>query len=79
MSIVVEITVGADGHLFRCGTTWTAKQAKDEIRSEYLLIGGGLKLDGLSVLDEAQLDGSGKYAFVGAKSSEGKKNAVHFT
>ena len=64
-----DITV--NGEVFPCPNDWTVDQAKAEIRSAYLLAGGGLRADGVPLLGTQRIgDTAGALSFAGGQSTQ---------
>ena len=63
-----DITVR--GEVFPCPKDWTVDQAKEEIRSFYVLAGGGLQADGVPLLGTQRIgDTAGALSFVGGQQT----------
>ena len=70
-----DITVNDE--VFRCPIDWTVDQAKAEIRSFYVLAGGGLQEVGVPLLGTQRIgDTVGTLSFVGGKQIQQGKSAV---
>ena len=62
-----DIAVEGATRLFKCPVGWTVLDVENRIRIEYLIQGGGLKLNGLATFDKDSIAVSGKYEFVGGQ------------
>jgi hypothetical protein len=69
-----DITV--NGEVFPCPNDWTVDEAKAEIRSFYVLAGGGLQEGGVPLLGTQRIrDTAGALSFVGGKQIQQGKSA----
>jgi hypothetical protein len=61
------VNIQIDGHKdksFPCPVGWTVETARSEIRSMYLLIGGGILMDGVATASADTIKADGNYLFV---------------
>jgi hypothetical protein len=62
---------------FPCPVVWSVDQAKTEIRSRYLFVGGGLEANGIPLLGTEMIQSTvGVLSFVGGQSTHHGK--VHY-
>ena len=67
---MAKINIAVNGSIFPCPVGATVDQAKSNIRSKYLLAGGGLEDDNGALIDGTALIGAtvGGLAFIGGQS-----------
>jgi hypothetical protein len=57
---------------FPCPVGWTVYEAVKAIRSEYVLVGGGMRRNGIGALINDKITEDGEYRFVNFLSQQGK-------
>ena len=72
--------ISVNGSIFPCPVGATVDQTNSEIRSRYLLAGGGLEDDNGALIDGTALIGAtvGGLAFVGGQSIQQGKSQPYF-
>ena len=72
----VDITVEGSTKLFKFPVGWTVLDVENWMRIEYLIQGGGLKLNGVATDVKDSIAVSGKYEFVGEQRQAQGKTAL---
>ena len=69
--------IAGDDFNFPCPVGWTVEAARNEIRSRYNLVGGGIDRDGVPLAASEVIGNTGVLTFVGGTSTLGKHSRIH--
>ena len=69
---MVNVSISIQGYApFRCPVGWTAGEAKIEIRSRYVLDGGGIDKNDAGMRENDIITSDGEYEFVNFQPRQG--------